>query len=255
MPSSLAQCEALTSSNPDWPSALVAALSPPASPRCAPPPAAGLLREADVSEVVPRVLLASSLVGLDAPRLRSLAVHTLVNVVSADEQAPLDDEGLATSGIEACCCLNMDGAWRPGYERRIRSAADALAEAVGEGRVGLVHGGPTSASRAAAVVLCYLMLHHRAAAAGGSTGGGADSGEAAAGVPLAAAGVPLADALVLLRAAWPHAWPRRAYLRWLHELDVEQRGVPSVPLAMLELAEEPEEVGGGEVARVGGAGQ
>ena len=232
----------LSLSHPEWPPALVSALLPPASPLPLPTPSDGLLREASVCEVVPHLLLADSSVGLDAARLRALRCHTLVNVVSADELPPLDDEGLATSGIEACCLLNMDAPWRDGYERRIRSAAGALAEAVlagaeaggsdgaapaaltagaaaesadapsaaGRPRVGLVHGAG-GVSRSASVVLCFLMEHAR---------------------------MPLAEALVRLREARPAAAPRLAYLKWLIVLDTELRGRSSVPPAMLALTEE-----------------
>ena len=230
MSTPLSRAQSLASAHPEWPGALVAALlpsdAPPAATECA-------------SEVVPGLLLAPRSVGADAPRLRALGVHTLVNVVSADEAPPLDDEGLAASGVEACCLLNMDEAWRDGYDRRIRSAAEALAEARAEGRVGLVHGA-AGISRSAAVVLCYLMLHHRpegGAGSGAGAGGGAAAGAGVSAGAGAGAGMPLAEALLLLRAARPSVAPRAAYLRWLVVLDAERHGRASLPPAMLAIAE------------------
>ena len=258
---------ALAAAHPEWPASLVAAFLPGSDRalRHAKPAAEGaLVREHDVSEVVPRAFISNVTVGKNAARLRALGVHTLVNCIPHDETKPLEDEELGEAGVGACCLLNMEDKMVPGYERRIRAGALAIAEARAEGKSGLVHCA-MGVSRSATVMLTFLVEHYveeaaqaAVAAAQGSTGGGntgggggEGAGAAAAPVPASAAvdgaaggalprrkGMRLADAFLLLKAARPMVMPNGGFWAFLLELERELHGSNSVPPAMLGLLRE-----------------
>jgi hypothetical protein len=266
-----AKARAVAAAHPEWPPALVAAFLPGSrrQTRHAAPAASGaLVREADVSEVVPGAFIASVVVGKSAARLRALGVHALVNCIPDTEARPLDDEQLGESGVGACCLLNMEDKFLPGYERRIRGGALAIAEARAEGKSGLVHCA-MGVSRSATVMLAFLVEHHvegeaaaaaapavvpaaaSAAAPAAAPEAAAPAADAAAGgaaaepaPPAAAAavakrkGMRLADAFLLLKAARPMVMPNHGFWQCLLAIEKEARGENSVPPEMLALCTE-----------------
>jgi len=260
-----AKARAVAAAHPEWPPALVAAFLPGSrrQTRHAAPAASGaLVREADVSEVVPGAFIASVAVGKSAARLRALGVHALVNCIPDNEARPLDDDQLGESGVGACCLLNMEDKYLPGYERRIRGGALAIAEARAEGKSGLVHCA-MGVSRSATVMLAYLVEHHveggaaaapaaaseeaaAVAAAASATASAASAaaveveGGGAAATPVAAVrkGMRLADAFLLLKAARPMVMPNHGFWKCLLVIEKEARGENSVPHEMLALCTE-----------------